>query len=120
MNTDAIELAELILSMQMTSAKGQHARHLARKVLGIDTPLHDGSDDVAITTNGTTRFIPRAEPVFLLRAQDRFATQAVNHWAWLVKHSGDERLADAAFEHAEKMDAWPIKKTPDLFVDKDL
>lgn len=120
--TPAEELAELILSMQMTSAKGQHARHLARLVLGIPTPLHDGTDLIAITTNRTTRFIPRAEPVFLLRAQDVLAADTVRDWArrlWLLTDSPQPAYG-TAIVHADLMDAWPVKKTPDLYVDKDL
>lgn len=114
---DARELAELILSMGIVTAAGQYARHLARKVLGIPTPLHDGSDEVTITTNGTTRFIPRDEPVFLLRGQDQFAADTVRYWADRVLLDGEGDIDDiqtSARDHADKMDAWPKKKTPDL------
>lgn len=75
---------------------------------------------VDITTNGTTRRIPADEPVFLLRAQDQFAAQAVRMWAERVTIAALSRgepsppIALAALEHAKKMDAWPIKKQPDL------
>lgn len=108
------ELAELVLSMGMVTAAGQHARHLARLVLGIPDPNHDGNDLVAITTNGTTRFIPRDEPVFLLRAQDRCAANAVRAWSYNAENIGADGVTIAlARHHADMMEAWPIKKIPD-------
>jgi hypothetical protein len=60
--------------------------------------------------------IGKDEPVFLLRAQDKFAPVVVRMWAELVEASGDRDLADVAFEHACEMDEWQIangSKTPD-------
>ncbi len=68
-----------------------------------------------IVTNGTTRRIPADEPVFLLRAQDQYAAAAVRHWAGLVEAGGgDPEIIGTARTHADKMDAWPVKKIPDL------
>lgn len=68
-----------------------------------------------VTTNGTTRRIPANEPVFLLRGQDQFAAAAVRHWAGLVEAGGgDPEIIGTARAHADKMDAWPSKKVPDL------
>jgi len=59
--------------------------------------------------------IPENEPVFLLRAQDQHAAHCVRHWAFLNEHAfGDPELSRLAREHADKMDAWPVKKLPDL------
>jgi hypothetical protein len=59
--------------------------------------------------------IPDAEPVFLLRGQDRNAAAAVRVWAKLVEDGGgDPAIVSAARDHADAMDAWPKKKTPDL------
>ena len=71
---------------------------------------------VEITTNGTTRRIPADEPVFLLRAQDMCAADTVRYWADKVERLAGEPtdLARSAREHAKKMDAWPIKKVPDM------
>jgi hypothetical protein len=59
--------------------------------------------------------IPEAEPVFLLRGQDRNAAAAVRVWAKLVEDDGgDPAIVSAARDHADAMDAWPKKKQPDL------
>lgn len=68
-----------------------------------------------IITNGTVRRIPADEPVFLLRAQDQFASVAVRHWADQVEAGGGSpEIVAEARAHADKMDAWPTKKVPDL------
>lgn len=62
--------------------------------------------------------IPEDEPVFLLRGQDALAAATVRDWAGRVAyHGGDQKLVDMAREHAKAMDAWPVKKLPDLPVD---
>lgn len=58
--------------------------------------------------------IPVDEPVFLLRAQDKHAATVVRVWAALARADGDPRLVALAEEHAQRMDAWPVKKSPDL------
>ena len=59
--------------------------------------------------------IPKDEPVFLLRAQDKLAADTVRHWAYLNNDAGgDMVLSDEARKHADKMDAWPVKKLADL------
>lgn len=113
--TDARALAEHILSMNFVSAQGQHARHLARRVLGTPSPLHSGADEVAITTNGTTRFIPADEPVFLIRGQDVIGGAAVRAWADMAERVGSSpEIVRIAREHATKMEGWPKKKVADL------
>ena len=68
-----------------------------------------------ITTNGTTRLIPDDEPVFLVRGQDVNGGGTVRFWANMANGSGaDPEIVRIAREHAEKMDAWPKKKVPDL------
>ena len=115
--SDGVALAELILSMDMATEKGKLARHLARKVLGV-RDVFDRTDMTAITTNGTTRFIPIDEPVFLIRGQDAVSGDAVRAWADLAERSGaDADILGLAREHASLMDAWPKKKTPDLVSD---
>jgi hypothetical protein len=56
--------------------------------------------------------IPEDEPVFLLRAQDHVAAEAVRFWASL--QPGGSELAKLARRHAEAMDAWPKKKIADI------
>jgi hypothetical protein len=58
--------------------------------------------------------IPDDEPVFLLRAQDRLAWHVVKIYAWTAELAGRPEIADLCREHANKMKAWPVKKTPDL------
>ena len=55
--------------------------------------------------------IPKDEPVFLLRAQDKTAAMAVRYWATLQDKGP---LKDLAFKHADLMDEWPVKKKADL------
>lgn len=111
---DARQLAELVLSMDLATDKGLVARRLAREVLGIDDAGR-APDAQPITTNGTTRLIPRDEPVFLIRGQDAVSGDAVRAWAALAHERGaSPDIVRVAIEHAAKMDAWPKKKTPDL------
>lgn len=112
--TAARKLAELVLSMQLCTDAGLVARRLAREVLGITD--HGRAPAMnPITTNGTTRLIPDDEPVFLLRGQDRHAANTVRYWAdQVARDNGDEDIIKVALEHANKMDAWPKKKLPDL------
>lgn len=59
--------------------------------------------------------IPQDEPVFLLRAQDRYASLAVAMYAYILDRFGcDDRLVRMARDHVASMDAWPIKKDPDF------
>lgn len=112
-DTDAaIRLAELVLSMSMITDKGVYARELARRVLGVATRLDDGA--TPIVTNGTLRFVPRDEPVFLIRGQDAVGAAAVRVWIDLAGQAGakPDILAKARAQ-ADLMDAWPRKKTPD-------
>ena len=67
-----------------------------------------------ITTNGTTRRIPADEPVFLIRGQDALGAAVVRKWASLAARAGVAGdMVAAALEHADKMEAWPVKKMPD-------
>lgn len=112
--TAARKLAELILSMDMSTDKGLVARRLARDVLGI-TDAGRAPAVNSITTNGTTRLIPDDEPVFLVRGQDVNGGGTVRFWANMALGSGaDPEIVRVAREHADKMDAWPKKKVPDL------
>lgn len=112
---EARQLAEVVLSMQFASAPGQHARSLARRVLGLRDP-HGASDEtVAITTNGTTRFVPKGEPVFLVRGQDAAGAATVRAWAAMAEDGGAvPEIIEKARAQADLMEAWPIKKTADL------
>lgn len=112
--TAAMQLAELVLSMNMVTASGLVARRLAREVLGVDD--HGRAPPVTpVITNGTTRLIPRDEPVFLIRGQDAVSGDAVRAWANLAEANGAApEILVIAREHAGKMDAWPKMKTADL------
>ncbi len=68
---------------------------------------------VEIITNGTRRIILADEPVFLLRARDKFAAGVVRHWAAVAQMGGvREEQIQIARRHADKMDAWPVKQIP--------
>jgi len=59
--------------------------------------------------------IPKNEPVFLLRAQDKVAADTVRHWAYLNDEAGGDPILSAGIrDHADKMEAWPVKKLADL------
>lgn len=59
--------------------------------------------------------IPADEPVFLLRGQDVHAAEALRYYAYLVQRArGDPKIVDATIDQALKMQAWPVKKAPDL------
>lgn len=110
----AHELAEVVLSMHLVTAAGQTAKRLARALLGV-ADCGAAPDVVAVTTNGTTRLIPKEEPVFLIRGQDVAGGDAVRAWADLAERQGAApEILRVAREHAALMDAWPQKKTPDL------
>ena len=54
--------------------------------------------------------IPKAEPVFLIRAHDTSGPDAVKHWADLHEtNGGDPKIAVAARKHALEMVAWQEK-----------
>lgn len=53
------------------------------------------------------------EPCFTLRAQDIHAADAVRAWASQVTWH-NRVMAEKAMEIADAMDAWPVKKEPDL------
>lgn len=58
------------------------------------------------------------EPIFLLRAQDIHAAEAVRAWARSLPavKRGDpaDLMAENALNIAKAMDLWPVKKEPDL------
>ena len=109
--TAAVKLARIVLDMGLITDKGTRAKDLAREVLGI---AHAGGT-APITTNGTTRWIPADEPVFLIRGQDVAGGDAVRGWATKAETRGaDKWIVEMARDHARKMDAWPKKKVPDL------
>jgi hypothetical protein len=58
--------------------------------------------------------IPDDEPVFLLRAQDQFAATVVRQYGALLDATGNTEMARKCYRHAQAMDDWPVKKTPDL------
>jgi hypothetical protein len=59
--------------------------------------------------------IPKDEPVFLLRAQDR--TAAATLMFWIIANEslrdGDKKAIALAKRHLKRMLVWPVKKTAD-------
>jgi hypothetical protein len=59
--------------------------------------------------------IPEDEPVFLLRGQDKIAWHIVKIYAYCAELAGaSPELVRLCRDHAAKMKAWSVKKTPDL------
>jgi len=54
------------------------------------------------------------EPIFVLRAQDKLAPDIVRAWAITAEAHGchPDKLREA-YELAEAMEQWPIRKYPD-------
>lgn len=72
-----------------------------------------GTDSKYGRVTAEKKEIPEGEPVFLLRAQDRLAAQAVRHYARLRQKAGDEKGAKECRRIAQAMSDWPKKKMPD-------
>ncbi len=54
------------------------------------------------------------EPIFVLRAQDKFAPIIIRLWADLVQQYGiSEERYNEALEVIEEMESWPTRKYPD-------
>ena len=60
--------------------------------------------------------IPKDEPVFLLRAQDRTAVPTLKFW--IARNEaladGDQKAIKLAKEHVKAMEAWPVRHTADV------
>jgi hypothetical protein len=53
------------------------------------------------------------EPLFCLRAQDKFAPVIIRLWAELCRlHGTPEKKVDEALELAASMTAWPVEQIP--------
>lgn len=71
--------------------------------------MRHGRDETYLTE------IPEDEPVFVIRAQDVCGAAAVRRYAdLLVDVHADPDMIAKVREHADEMQAWPIKKLPDL------
>lgn len=58
--------------------------------------------------------VPAAEPLFVLRAQDKIAPGVVRFYAsQYLRATGDEKGHKSIMEQAEAMEKWPTKKLPD-------
>lgn len=59
--------------------------------------------------------IPEDMPVFLLLGKDRHAAATVRFWADMVElDGGDPAIVKLARAQADRMDALPVHKSPDL------
>lgn len=66
--------------------------------------------------DATVAGIPAAEPVFLLRAQDKHAVAALKFYADRVQaDGGDPNVVAATRQSITDFAAWPVKKAPDLY-----
>lgn len=50
--------------------------------------------------------IPDDEPVFLLRAQDKYAPSTLRHYAQLLEDDGNIEMAEELRAHARQMIVW--------------
>jgi len=58
--------------------------------------------------------VPDAEPLFVLRAQDKLAAGAVKFYAsQYLRATGDEKGNQSILDQAKAMEDWPTKKLPD-------
>ncbi len=59
--------------------------------------------------------IPKDEPVMLFRGQDKHVAKLVRLYAdWVEADGGDPEIVSRCRAHADLMDAWPKKKSPDI------
>lgn len=71
-----------------------------------------GRADYDQTVNLST--LSPGEPIFILKAGDAVAADAVRAWAALAHKQGTPPEAvELALQQADVMEAWPTKKTPD-------
>lgn len=119
--TDAKVLAAHVLQyFQGADDKDRKIQQLiweAREVLGQkhQDPVPTAYDVQKIQEGRTS--IAADEPVFLLRARDMFADEAVRFWARRVhEERGDPEIIKLARGQAEKMHHWPGRKSPDTKV----
>jgi len=58
--------------------------------------------------------VPDAEPLFVLRAQDKLASGVVKFYAsQYLRATGDEKGNKSILDQAKAMEEWPTKKLPD-------
>jgi hypothetical protein len=58
--------------------------------------------------------VPDAEPLFVLRAQDRLASGTVKFYAsQYLRATGDEAGYQNILKQVAEMEKWPTKKLPD-------
>jgi len=86
--------------------------HARKDYQRIQDPALENPD---LIPNGSTP-IAADEPVFLLRAKDKTASQIVRAWAkaQLDYKDFDPEAVKLALDHADLMDQWPTKKTADV------
>ncbi len=72
----------------------------------------DYNDGRIVDTKGK---IPEDEPVFLLRGQDPFAVDMINHYIKLhLEHYGPGPITQQLEKHIQRVINWPVKKKTDL------
>jgi hypothetical protein len=72
-------------------------------------------DDYNARIQDAANEIPADEPVFLIRAQDKVGHLAVRGWAYMHRlNGGSDTAYSLAMAHADKMEAWPVKKCADV------
>ena len=58
--------------------------------------------------------IPEDEPVILFRAQDKHCGDVAQYYMELCQDDESPDIAESILNHIPLIEAWPVKKTPDL------
>lgn len=86
---------------------------LQEKLMEANSELIENNEKLA-TLPSCLRNAEPGEPVFVLRAQDRLASQVVRHWENLACYFDVPReKRTGALEIADAMEKWPNRKIPD-------
>lgn len=81
----------------------------------MDPTTYASHDDPNYNSKTAAGCEAAGEPCFTLRAQDVHAADTVRFWAGLLEYTEESRaMATNARRIADAMDAWPVKKEPDL------
>jgi hypothetical protein len=73
--------------------------------------------DYTVRITDKAGIIPENEPCFLFRAQDKHFAQTMRHYAWLLRHDGNEELAERVNNFVLEIENWQStvkRKTPDI------
>ncbi len=73
---------------------------------------------VKVTKHDDSTFNSNSEPIFVIRAKDRLAPQALLEYAQLMMKSGNAAAAEEIFDFIKEVIAWQ-NENPDLVKEPD-